>query len=284
MRKHVVFSGMVVLAACANDPLDTGLRLERSGTVDIAGVLGGADVLGLGRDPQTNRLNLLVERRGIIEIDDVGALITERPRGEKGLPRAEFNGVAALGGGRFLLLADDEGWQWDEVTETASVLFCFAPGFGGPAPACTDDHGRFGCLSGAPADVEFRQESRAIGSSDRIFAAPRFYGTDDRLIRASINTYELLGESVGFSIDITELDIDLVGVQRDDQVLDASDNPSMLGVGDGYLVRIASDGTLMASGALDVKNARGLDNQDGVVRVIDDVAQEIVSYDLDELR
>ena len=75
--------------------------------------------------------------QGIVEIDDDGVAVRTLPVGVRGLLDLPYRDIASLGDDRFLLIADNEGYLWDAVTEHHRVHFCVEPGF----VACFDENG-----------------------------------------------------------------------------------------------------------------------------------------------
>ena len=93
-----------LLVGCAAEP-----RLVGTPTLSLSSFVADADRLqGVARDPLGD-LHVLVEGRGLLQLDDAGTLVTERSVGDKGLEDRPYRDVAVIGDGRFLFIADNEG-------------------------------------------------------------------------------------------------------------------------------------------------------------------------------
>lgn len=132
--------------ACTTDPVEPGPTPGPGEPVatrthaNLAPLLAeNEDVEGLAYDEGKGTTLVLVANRGILELDGAGALVSERLLGVNGLEPKPYKDLAVVGDGRFVLIADDEGYLWDEVTGRFAVHFCVEPGF----VDCTDENGNF---------------------------------------------------------------------------------------------------------------------------------------------
>jgi hypothetical protein len=275
MHHRVALLLLPSLAACAWHPLGDAAPIERVGTIDVGGVVGDAAITGVSRDPSTTHLNLLVAGRGIVEIDDDGALVVERRFGEGGLIDGRYGDLAALGSERFYVVTDTEGWEWNGADQTMTVAFCAVPELGDARAPCEDAHGRYDCDTGYPVDVDVVQRNDALGFQTSVVLAPRY--DDEHGARVRANIYG--GGSV---VDITDLDVDLGGIAwlREGQ----RDLPlGYTAVDATHLLRLDLEGGLVAARTLDVGHAGGLEVEGDEAFVVDDDAHEIAIYDLSEL-
>lgn len=161
---------------------------------------------GLSLSPQGDRIHLVAEGHGLIELDRDGALVNERRVGEAGLLDAPYRDVAALDNA-YVLLADGQGWLYDPQAESESVHFCVLPGdFLGPLTV---------------------QRNDAVSvDGDVIYATPRFYEQDESgnetLTSSELRTYRL-GDGEPTGTAPLERNLELTGVAvRGDVILGVS--------------------------------------------------------------
>ncbi len=279
----------LALVACA----DT-VELAGTPTIDLAPfVVDGGRLQGLATDPIGTDLHVLIEGRGILQLDRDGVLVVERPVGTKGLKDRPYRDLAVIGDGRFLLIADSEGYLYDEVVETERVHFCVEPDWN-PGPDCTDANGNWADADGDgicdPADpaptepqpdepdpvgtpiVQRNDALALVGAA--IVAAPRFY-EEDKQIEASLRTYDVATGNPTGSADLTGLGLDLAGV--------ASDGDGLIGVSANRLARFTLDGAKISEASLDVQDAAGLIVADGQALVLDRASSRVVAFDLNDL-
>ncbi len=267
--------------------------LAGSTTVDLAPFVadsadGGARLQGLATD-ELGDLHVLIEGRGLLQIDSDGVLVAERKVGEKGLEDRPYRDLAVIGDGRFLLIADNEGYLYDEVAETQRVHFCVEPGF----VDCTDENGDWKdidsdglCDWEDPAPV-IPDEPEPIGqpvtqkndalalTGSAILAAPRFYESD-RQIEASLRTYDVAtGDPTG-SADLSGLGLDLAGID--------ADGDTLVGVSGGKLARFTLAGEKIAEVGLDIEDAAGLVVDGDSALVLDRASQTVVRFDIADVR
>jgi hypothetical protein len=278
----------MALSACA----DT-VQLAGTTTVDLAPfVVDGGRLQGVARDPIGSDLHVLIEGRGMVQVDEDGALVAERPVGSKGLEDRPYRDLAVIGDGRFLLIADNEGYLYDELAETQRVHFCVEPGWEGE---CTDENGNWADIDGdglcdwddpAPTEpqpaepdpigtpVIQRNDALALVGAE-ILAAPRFYEEGEQ-IEASLRTYDVAtGNPTGTS-DLSGLGLDIAGV--------ASDGDTLIGVSANRLARFTLQGEKIAEATLDVDDAAGLLIDGDRALVLDRASTSVVAFDLGELR
>jgi hypothetical protein len=140
--KRLLLVALAPWIGCSLEPAIPGASVEilEPGSIraDLASIVtDGADLQGLARDPRNGHLQVLVERRGVLELDAEGILVAERKIGVRGLQDKPYRDVAVLDDGRMLFIADSEGYLWDEASQRFTVHFCVEPGF----IECTDENG-----------------------------------------------------------------------------------------------------------------------------------------------
>ncbi|MDP2339395.1 MAG: hypothetical protein Q8O67_00445 [Deltaproteobacteria bacterium] len=262
-------------------------------TIDLAPfVVDGGRLQGIARDPIGTDLHVLIEGRGMLQIDEDGALVAERPVGSKGLEDRPYRDLAVIGDGRFLLIADNEGYLYDELAETQRVHFCVEPGWEGE---CTDENGNWAdidndglCDWDDPAPTEpqpaepdpvgtpviQRNDALALVGA-AIVAAPRFYEEGEQ-IEASLRTYDVAtGDPTG-STDLSGLGLDIAGV--------ASDGDRLIGVSANRLARFTLDGEKTAEATLDIDDAAGLLIDGDRALVLDRDSKRVVAFDIADLQ
>src|SRR5687768_17605313 len=79
-------------------PAETRTKISLASLVD-----DGAALQGLAIDPARGTLHVLVERRGILEINVDGELVKERPIGVNGLVDRPYRDLAVAEDGRMVL-------------------------------------------------------------------------------------------------------------------------------------------------------------------------------------
>lgn len=209
---------------------------------------------GLSLSPQGDRLHLVAEGHGLIELDREGTLINERRVGSAGLLDAAYRDVAALDSA-YVLLADGQGWLYDPQAESETVHFCVLPG---------DMLG--------PITVQ-RNDAVAV-DGDVIYATPRFYEQDESgnetLMSSELRTYRLSdGEPTG--VAPLERNLELTGVAvRGDVILGASGDRVYALDGDGRVIGETSvAGVASSSGiAIDDENAFILDSSNNRIAIV----------------
>lgn len=126
--------------ACTNEPVVPGpdAPVETRTHADLSPLLAdNEDVQGLAFDAARGTTLVLVDNRGILELDADGALIGEKRLGVNGLEPKPYKDLAVVPDGRILLIADSEGYIWHEESQRLAVHFCVEPGF----IECTDENG-----------------------------------------------------------------------------------------------------------------------------------------------
>ena len=281
------FALPLALIGCAPPPLAGTTALDLAPFV-----VDGGRLQGIASDPIGTDLHVLIEGRGLLQIDRDGVLVTERPVGSKGLEDRPYRDLAVIGDGRFLLIADNEGYLYDELTETQRVHFCVEPGFEGE---CIDENGNWADADGdglcdwddpAPTEpqpiepeptgepVIQRNDALALVGA-AIVAAPRFY-EDGEQIEASLRSYDVgTGDPTGVA-DLSGLGLDLAGV--------AADGDRLIGVSANRLARFTLDGEKIAEATLDVDDAAGLVIDGDRALVLDRSSLRVVAFELTALR
>lgn len=275
------------LVACVEPALPGSTVIDLAALVD-----DGSRLQGIATDPQSDDLHVLVEGRGLLQVSRQGQLVRERKVGENGLDDRAYRDVAVVDAGRFLFIADNEGYLYDEVAGVESVFFCVEPGFND----CTDESGSWAdadndglCdwqddrpqdplpapLEPTGDDVTQKNDALALAGAS-ILAAPRFYD-DDVQIEASLRTYDVSNGDPTGSVDLSGLGLDLRGLDVDGDAL--------FGVSGDQLIRFSLDGQREAGAALDgVADGKGLVVDGGHVLVLDADGRRVVAYDKADLR
>ena len=276
-RRHhhlvALASSVASLVACAPEPV----LVVDDGRTPLAFDIDGA-LRGLSRDPGTGALHVLIEGQGIVEVDDDGGAGSTIAVGELGLLDLPYRDIASLGDGRFLLIADNEGYLYDAVTEQHRVHFCVEPGF----VECFDENGElidtnnngicdFDEAQVEPGPTPIVQRNDALGLvGSEVVAAPRFYEQGTR-VEASLRSYDAnTGVATG-AVDLSSVGVDLAGL--------APHNGALVGVGGDRLVGFGLDGAFDRELRLDgVTDASGvIDDGDGVL-VLDAASRTIVRF------
>lgn len=269
------------LTACLDGPV-----LPAGEAVSLDGAVVDALALrGLSRDPSSGNVHVLAEGSGIIELDEAGDVVTRFNVNERGLLDLPYRDIASLGDGRFLLIADNEGYLYDALTEQHRVHFCVEPGF----VECFDENGNLidennngtcdwdeapvpGREPGIPLEPVIVQRNDALALvGGEVVAAPRFYEQGAR-VEASLRSYNIAtGEPTG-AVDLSALPIELTGL--------APAAGALVGVGRDRLVRFDTAGIEVARAVLEgVGDAAGViaDGDDGLL-VLDAAARTIVRF------
>lgn len=285
-RHHHLLAAVSLLAAgiaCAPEPvlIDNDGRVDLDIDLDIDGGL----LRGVTRDPLQGRLQVLVEGRGILELDGDGAVTRTLAVGERGLRDLPYRDIASLGDDRFLLIADNEGYLYDALTEQLRVHFCVEPGF----VECFDENGELidenknGICDWEeeqpqpgpePVPVPVVQRNDALGlMGNEVVAAPRFYEEGSR-VEASLRSYDASTGVATGAVDLSGVDVDLAGL--------APSGGALVGVGGDRLVHIGLDGapgeTVRLEGVSDAAGVIG--DGDGVL-VLDAATRALVRFVLE---
>lgn len=275
-------AGAVAVVA-ASGCVEPAVLLADDGRVSIAPLVDDGGILrGISRDPSSGSLHVLVEGQGLLEVDDDGTLLATRPLGDNGLTALPYRDLAALGDGRFLLIADNEGYLWDEVTAQHRVHFCVEPGF----VECFDENGNLidennnGICDWEevepgpePTPVIQRNDALALVGGE-VVAAPRFYEAGVR-VESTLRTYNVVdGTSTG-AVDLSAIPQDFAGL--------AAADGALFGVGGDAMVRFALDGTPEVTGVLEgINDAAGLTVDGDHLLVLDGERLEMVRYETPE--
>lgn len=208
----------LLLSAAALAALSTACGLPE-GAIDLSS--HGVDTWR-GLSMQGDRLNLVAEGRGILEIDLDGELLSERKVGEQGLLDAAYRDLAVVDAGlgdapKYVLLADDQGYLYDPLAQTETVHFCVLPGdVVGPL-------------------LEQKNDAVAVGG-ETILAAPRFYdvGTG-ALVSSELRSYALTDGAPQSTVSLSQpLELRGLAVTLD----------GVFGVSGGSVYRIDRDGSV----------------------------------------
>jgi hypothetical protein len=278
-RPHRLLLALTSVAAglaCAPEPV----LVADDGRTELA--IDGGTLRGVTRDPLHGRLQVLVENLGIVEIDDDGAVARTLAVGDKGLRDLPYRDIASLGDDRFLLIADNEGYLYDALTEQHRVHFCVEPGF----VECFDENGELidANKNGVcdweeqqpdpgPAPAPIVQRNDALGLvGNEVVAAPRFYEEGTR-VEATLRSYDASTGVATGAVDLSAVELDLAGL--------APFGGALVGVGGDRLVHIGNDGlpggTLRLEGVADATGVIG--DGDGVL-VLDAASRTLVRFTL----
>ena len=266
-------AAVLTAAACRPEPV----LLVDDGRIDLGFDVDGAP-MGVTRDPLNGRLQVLVENQGIVEIDDTGAAVRTLPVGVRGLLDLPYRDIASLGDDRFLLIADNEGYLYDAVTEQHRVHFCVEPGF----VECFDENGELidtnnngicdfdeGQVEPGPTPIVQRNDALGLVGSE-VVAAPRFYEQGTR-VEASLRSYDANTGAATGAVDLSSVGVDLAGL--------APHNGALVGVGGDRLVGFGLDGTFDREFRLDgVTDASGVIDDGDAVLVLDAASRTLVRF------
>jgi hypothetical protein len=283
MRVHTLtlsLLGITLLGgACAADT-DVVPVLVGDDAIDLSAHFGADDVLrGVTRDPNTGLLQVLAEGRGILTLNDDGttSMIETGTRGLLDLP---YRDIASLGDDRYLLIADNEGYLYDALTEQHRVHFCVEPGF----IDCFDENGELidennnGICDWEEEQVEPQpvvQHNDALTLvGNEVVAAPRFYESGTR-VEASLRSYNAATGVPTGAVDLSSLELDLTGLTPHAGVL--------VGVAGDRVVRFGLDGARIDEAALDgVSDAAGVISDGDGIYVLDADVRALVRFALVE--
>ncbi len=267
---------VVTAAACLEAPL-----LSSTGDITLDLDLEGP-LRGVSRDPLDGRLHLLVEAQGILTIDEEGTLVGEIPVETKGLRDLPYRDLASLGDDRFLLIADNEGYQFDALTEMLRVHFCVEPGFA----ECFDENGALIDANGngvcdwdeqqpkpEPGEPPIVQRNDALALvGTEVVAAPRFYEQGQR-VEASLRSYNANTGAATGAVDLSGIEIDLSGL--------TAHGARLVGVGGNQLVTFGNDGQLLTAARLDgVTDAVGAVSDGDDIVILDAATSRLVRFTL----
>jgi DNA-binding beta-propeller fold protein YncE len=208
--------------------------IHEGGSIDISS--HGVDTWR-GLSLQGERLHLVAEGRGILEIDLEGTLVGERKVGEAGLMDAAYRDVAVVDVGladapKYVLLADDQGFLYDPIAQTETVHFCVLPGDG--------------------VDTMLTQKNDAVAvTGETILASPRFYDdASNGLVSAELRTYRLTdGEPIDSVALENALELRGIAVTLD----------GILGVSGNTVHHLDAQGSVLGSTAIvDLGSAAGI--------------------------
>jgi hypothetical protein len=247
----------VLLAAVACAP-----SVPRESTIDLKSVSDGRPLQGVS--VENDLILVLVEGRGLVEIDRSGNVVAEHRVGEAGLVDRAYRDVSPTGRDTYILLADNEGYLYDPVTQQQNVHFCVVPeAIVGPITVQKND----------AVDVE----------SEIIVAAPRFYEIDEstgeeRLTSSEIRTYRL---SDGQPTGVAQIQGDAPEIRGL-----AIDGNAVLAVEGNRALRYSFEAELLGELALDgVEEAAGIaiDALNDEVLVLDAKAEQLAIFSHNEM-
>lgn len=268
----LVLISSAALTACeigAPPSMVEGVVVQR---IDLSAALGldSVQVTGVTVDPISGTRFVLDAAAGIYSIDEAGQselvlAMADFPEADVPL-RSGFLDIAAMGNGRFALVAVGDGYLLDIEEGTLSQWFCYEPGWMDPE--------------------EFEQESNNLAydiASDQILSAPLTMETGnldaDTVTRSDVATFD--GAGAG--------DLSWFPLQNGDRQFGglalASDGTLLLGAGSTLFRYTMGDSELEVLGSLE---AHGVDVIDGLVlepgsghlMVVDGLDHELVILDL----
>jgi hypothetical protein len=276
-RPHPHLAAVALVAAslaCTPEPV----LVADDGRLDLT--VAGGTPRGVTRDPLHGRLQVLVESVGIVELDDDGAVVRTLSVGQQGLRDLPYRDIASLGDDRYLLIADNEGYLYDALTEQLRVHFCVEPGF----VECFDDNGELidANKNGVcdwdeqqpepgPEPAPIVQRNDALGLvGNEVVAAPRFYEEGTR-VEASLRSYDASTGAATGAVDLGAVELDLSGI--------APFGGALVGVGDDRLVSIGLDGAPGTIVRLDgVADAAGVVGDSDGVLVLDASSRALIRF------
>lgn len=157
---------------------------EPTGSIDLSVVDDAGRWVGVSEDEAGNRFALSTGR-GIFRLTEDGPELLASNADLLALadvpPSSTFHDLAALGDGTFALVADNDGFLYDDTTGRLSRHFCYEPGFLEPDPNA------FG-PDPVPTDPAARQVTLSLGfdrENERIVAQPRTYHDETGELLAS---------------------------------------------------------------------------------------------------
>jgi hypothetical protein len=276
LRPFVALALVASGLACAPEP--EPVLLADDGRLDLT--VAGGTPRGVTRDPLHGRLQVLIENVGIVELDDDGAVVRTLSVGQQGLRDLPYRDIASLGDDRYLLIADNEGYLYDALTEQLRVHFCVEPGF----VECFDENGELIDANNngvcdwdeqqpepGPEPTPIVQRNDALGLvGNEVVAAPRFYEEGAR-VEASLRSYDASTGAATGAVDLSAVDLDLAGL--------APSGGGLVGVGGDRLVAIGLDGVPGALVRLDgVVDAAGVIGDGDGVLVLDGASRALLRF------
>ncbi len=235
--------------------------------------------VGVTEDPAGQRF-ALHSQGGLYQLDDDGdATLLASPAlmlaDADAQPTSDFHDVAAMGGGRFVLIADNDGFLYDHNFALLTRHFCYEPNMNGEPWSPGPDP--------VPTAASARQRALSLdydAANHRIIAQPRTFDEDTgETVAAHVASFDgATGlDQEWFEIGETEL---LAG-----GLIEVDDNEVILGQGTTLLSFDRSDRTLVP--VLDlfglVDEISGLSRTaDGeTVLVTDEAHDQLVEVSLD---
>jgi len=105
---------------------------------DVGDMLGSDSIapVGITLTPDTNELVLLDALQGVFVMESdrrFRRLASIEQLEEQVTPRSTFTDIAGLGGGRFAITAQSDGFLYDANTGTIEQHFCYVPPLAGPS-------------------------------------------------------------------------------------------------------------------------------------------------------
>lgn len=239
-------------------PID-GAVIERVALTEALG-RESVSITGVTLDPNTGERYVLDAWSGIWRVD--GDRVEQTLALEDFPPAdvsvwSEWYDFAAMGDGRFAMIAVGDGYLLDTEAETLSQWFCYEPGW---------------------MDPEFAQESHNLAydpATDRIFSAPLTRDADWNVDRADVATFDGAGAGDLSWFPLAEVDQQFGGMALD------PDGTVLLGFEDALFSYELGDTQLTPLGSLaehGVQQIAGMtvDPATGNLHVIDGADAELV--------
>lgn len=251
---------------------------EPRSALDLSVVDDAGRWVGVSEDAEGNRFALSTGR-GIFRLTSEGPELVASNDDLLALaeiaPTSTFHDLAALGDGTFALVADNDGFLYDETTGRLSRHFCYEPGFLEPTPTLGPDP--------VPTDPSARQVTLSLGfdrEREQIVAQPRTYHEETgELLAAHVATFGRFDgfEQQWFDAGDVELLAGGLAVESTDSVL----------LADGTDLYRYVPSTRERSFVTDLSELVGsVDGltigENGTLLVLDDAARQLVEVELIE--
>jgi len=239
-------------------PID-GAVIERVALTEALG-LDSVNITGVTLDPNTGDRYVLDAWSGIWKVDAEGA---QQTLALQDFPAAdvdvwsEWYDFAAMGDGKFAMIAVGDGYLLDTEAETLSQWFCYEPGW---------------------MDPEFAQESHNLAydpGTDRIFSAPLTRDADWNVDRADVATFDGAGAGDLSWFPLADVDQQFGGMALDPDgtvLLGFEDTLYTYEMGDAALTVVGS----LAEHGIEVIAGMSVDAETGNLHVIDGADAELV--------
>jgi hypothetical protein len=263
MRPVPRFAPCAVAAAalfvgCADEPARPLVS-----SIDLSPVIGDRAIHGVSLSD--SGLDVIVDGLGILSFSRAGALLAARAPGERGLQDLDYKDVASLGDEVFVLLADQEGYLYDALTESQRVHFCVEPDWEPEEPVEPGEPNE-------PGPPVAQRNDALAASGNLIVAAPRFYDAAGALVQSALRTYRAGDGTLIEAVDLLPLGLELRGLAlAGDEILGLQGNElHRFSLAGEHLGAERLAGLVEASGAA-VDAARGelfvSDEREALIRV-----------------